>query len=93
MKKNLKIVLLCLIIASALSLLSTILLFKNTDSKLSNTTYYKDILSLAFINKDDYIITTSPVENNITNMGKWLEGKVYEYKINKFNRYLIDLKI
>ena len=49
-----------------------------------------NILPLAFINKDDYIITTSPGYNVMANMGKWLDCKVYEYKLNKFNQYLID---
>lgn len=51
-----------------------------------------NILPLAFINKDDYIITTSPGYNIMANMGQWLDCKVYEYKINKFNKYLIDFE-
>lgn len=51
-----------------------------------------NILPLAFINKDDYIITTSPGYNIMANMGKWLDCKVYEYKLNKFNKYLIDFE-
>ena len=51
-----------------------------------------NILPLAFINKDDYIITTSPGYNVMSNMGKWLDCKVYEYKLNKFNKYLIDFE-
>jgi len=49
-----------------------------------------NILPLAFINKDDYIITTSPGYNIMSNMGKWLGCNVYESKLNKFNKYLID---
>lgn len=51
-----------------------------------------NILPLAFINKDDYIITTSPGYSVISNMGKWLECKVYEYELNRFNGYLIDFE-
>ena len=51
-----------------------------------------NILPLAFINKDDYIITTSPGYNVMANLGKWLDCKVYEYKLNKFNNYLIDFE-
>ena len=47
------------------------------------------ILSVGFIDKDDYIITTVPGN---TNMGKLLGCKVYEYKLSKFNNYLIDLE-
>lgn len=49
-----------------------------------------NILPLAFINKDDYIITTSPGYSVMSNMGKWLGCNVYEYKLNRFNKYLID---
>lgn len=51
-----------------------------------------NILPLAFVNKDDYIITTSPGYNVMANMGKWLDCNIYEYKLNKFNNYLIDFE-
>lgn len=51
-----------------------------------------NILPLAFINKDDYIITTIPGCDILANMGKWCDGKVHEYKLNKFNNYLIDFE-
>lgn len=51
-----------------------------------------NILPLAFINSDDYIITTSPGCNILANMGKWLNCNVYKYKLNKFNNYLIDFE-
>lgn len=51
-----------------------------------------NILPLAFINKEDYIITTSPGYNVMSNMGKWLDCKIYEYKLNKYNNYLIDFE-
>lgn len=50
-----------------------------------------NILPLAFVNKDDYIITT-PGYSVMSNMGEWLDCNVYEYKLNKFNRYLIDFE-
>ncbi len=49
-----------------------------------------NILPLAFVNKDDYVITITPGYNVMSNMAKWLGAKVYEYKLNKFNNYLID---
>lgn len=49
-----------------------------------------NILPLAFINKYDYIITTSPGYSVMSNMGKWLGCNVYEYKLNRFDKYLID---
>lgn len=56
---------------------------------------FKDTLSsllLAFTNKDDYIITTSPGNNEISDMAKMLECNVYEYNLVKFNKYLIDFE-
>ena len=51
-----------------------------------------NILPLAFINEEDYIITTSPGYTVMSNMGKWLNCKIYEYKLNKYNTYLIDFE-
>ena len=39
-----------------------------------------NILSLSFINKDEYIITASSEENSIFNMCEWLGGKIYKCK-------------
>ena len=50
-----------------------------------------NILPLAFINKDDYVIITTPGYNVIKNSSKWLDAKIYEYKLNKYNKYMIDL--
>jgi len=47
-------------------------------------------LPLAFINKDDYLITAVEGCKVIDNKVKLLEGKVYECKLNKFNNYLVD---
>ena len=51
-----------------------------------------NLLPLAFLNKDDYLITTSPSYEVIKKMGKWLDCKVYEYPLNRFNGYLIDFE-
>lgn len=51
-----------------------------------------NVLPLAFVNKDDYIITTIPGSGVISNMSKWLDCNVYEYALNKFNNYLIDFE-
>jgi LL-diaminopimelate aminotransferase len=51
-----------------------------------------NLLPLAFINKDDYIIIGAPGCNVMANMTKWLGGKVYEYKLDKFNKYMIDFE-
>lgn len=51
-----------------------------------------NFLPLAFINKGDYVITTIPGYIEKINMNDWLESNVYEYKLNKFNSYLIDFE-
>jgi len=51
-----------------------------------------NFLSIGFVNKDDYIITISPSYNKISSVVEWLEGKTYEYKLHRFNKYLIDFE-
>lgn len=50
------------------------------------------LILLAFINKGDYIISTTPSNRNLANIAKWVDASVYEYKLTKFNNYLIDFE-
>ena len=49
------------------------------------------ILGLMYIDKNDYIITTNPGYNILSNMCKWLGGKVYNLPLKEELNYEIDL--
>jgi LL-diaminopimelate aminotransferase len=49
------------------------------------------ILPYLFINKGDYLLTTTPGYAVMSNVTRWLGGKVYEMKLTKENNFLPDL--
>lgn len=49
------------------------------------------ILALMFIDKNDYIVSTNPGYNVLSNMSKWLGGKVYHLPLKEELNYEIDL--
>lgn len=51
-----------------------------------------NMLTLGFVDKDDYIIVARPNAYINEDISKWVDGKVYEYELNKFNDYLIDFE-
>lgn len=48
------------------------------------------ILGLMFIDKNDYLITTSPGYNILANMCKWLKGKVFYLPLREENNFEIN---
>ena len=48
------------------------------------------ILSLIFVDKDDYIIMSNPSYNIIANMSKWLKGKIYYLPLKEENDFEIN---
>ena len=49
-------------------------------------------LAQAFINPGDIVLSTTPRENGLTTMTKWLGGEVYELPLTAKNKYLPDLE-
>ena len=51
------------------------------------------IIALMYINKNDYLITLNPGYNVLSNMCKWLNGKVYNLALKEENNYEVDFNI
>ncbi len=49
------------------------------------------IIPIAFISENDYVITTTPGYQVLSNMSKWLKAKIYEIPLLEENNYLPDL--
>lgn len=49
------------------------------------------IIPLAFISKDDIVISTTPGYEVLANMSKWLNANIYKVKLLKENNYLPNL--
>ncbi len=66
--------------------------YKNELTKCKDIKELLFLLSLLLIDKEDYIITTTPSNNCINTICKYFEGNIYQYKLKKFNNYLIDFE-
>lgn len=49
------------------------------------------LIPLAFINKDDIVISTTPGYEVLANLSQWLNAKIYKVSLLKQNNYLPDL--